>query len=41
MTKFVERPRYLCALGGAVGTVNALPRAVAVISAAGAISAAA
>jgi nitrogenase molybdenum-iron protein beta chain len=31
MTKFIDRPRYTCALGGAVGTLHALPRTVAII----------
>lgn len=34
MSKFIERPRYLCALGGAMGTVTALPGAVPVLHAA-------
>jgi nitrogenase molybdenum-iron protein beta chain len=31
MSKFVERPRYLCALGGAIATLKALPRTIAVL----------
>ncbi|MDR3123142.1 MAG: hypothetical protein LBU16_05115 [Treponema sp.] len=31
MSKFVDRPRYTCALGGAVGTIQAIPRAIAII----------
>jgi nitrogenase molybdenum-iron protein beta chain len=31
MTKFIDRPRYTCALGGAVGTLHALPRTVTII----------
>ncbi|HBC91735.1 MAG TPA: hypothetical protein DCZ10_02210 [Pelotomaculum sp.] len=34
MTKFVENPRYLCALGGAVGTLKVLPRVIPIIHAA-------
>lgn len=34
MSKFVERPRFLCALGGAIATLNAIPRAVPIIHAA-------
>ncbi|EGO61873.1 nitrogenase component 1 [Acetonema longum] len=34
MTKFIERPRFLCALGGALATLNALPKAVPIIHAA-------
>lgn len=32
---FVERPRYLCALGGAMGTAIALPRTIPILHAAG------
>jgi len=31
MTTIVEQPRYQCALGGALATINALPRTSAVI----------
>jgi nitrogenase molybdenum-iron protein beta chain len=31
MTKFIDRPRYTCALGGAVGTLHALPRTITII----------
>ncbi|MDR3270748.1 MAG: hypothetical protein LBT32_04470 [Peptococcaceae bacterium] len=34
MTEFVERPRFSCALGGALETIGSLPGAVAVIHAA-------
>jgi len=34
MSRFVENPRYLCALGGAVGTLKVLPRAIPIIHAA-------
>ncbi len=34
MSKFVERPRYVCSLGGAVGTIKALPRTVPILHAA-------
>ncbi len=34
MSKFVERPKYVCALGGAVGTLKVLPRTVPVLHAA-------
>ncbi len=34
MGKFIERPRYLCPLGGAFGTVTALPGAIPVLHAA-------
>ncbi len=34
MSSFVERPRYLCALGGAMGTVTALPRTIPILHAA-------
>ncbi len=34
MSSFVERPRYLCALGGASGTVTALPRTIPIMHAA-------
>ena len=33
MGKFVERPRFTCALGGAMTTVNALPRTIPIIHA--------
>lgn len=33
MSKFVERPRYLCAMGGAVATLKALPRAISILHA--------
>ncbi|HEX2950234.1 MAG TPA: nitrogenase component 1 [Armatimonadota bacterium] len=32
---FIERPRYLCALGGAMGTAIALPRTIPILHAAG------
>ncbi|MDR1971693.1 MAG: hypothetical protein LBQ46_07205 [Treponema sp.] len=31
MSKFIDRPRYTCALGGAVGTLHALHRAITII----------
>ncbi|TWH47504.1 nitrogenase component 1 [Sporomusa sp. KB1] len=31
--KFIERPRYTCALGGAIATVSALPKAVPILHA--------
>ncbi|GAB6393130.1 MAG: nitrogenase molybdenum-iron protein beta chain [Treponematales bacterium] len=31
MSGFIDRPRFTCALGGAVGTVQALPRAVGIV----------
>jgi nitrogenase molybdenum-iron protein beta chain len=34
MNRFVDRPRYLCTLSGAVGTLMALPRAIPIIHAA-------
>jgi len=34
LTNFIERPRYLCALGGAMATVTALPGAAPVVHAA-------
>jgi nitrogenase molybdenum-iron protein beta chain len=34
MNNSIERPRYVCALGGAVATINALPRAIPVLHAA-------
>ena len=34
MSKFVERPKYVCALGGAIGTLGVLPRTVPVLHAA-------
>ncbi|MDR1987038.1 MAG: hypothetical protein LBP88_08730 [Treponema sp.] len=33
MSKFVDRPRYTCALGGAVGTLRAIPRAIPIVHA--------
>lgn len=33
MSKFVDRPRYACALGGALGTLRAIPRAIPIIHA--------
>lgn len=33
MSKFVDRPRYVCALGGALGTLRALPRTIPIIHA--------
>jgi len=34
MSKFVERPGYVCALGGAIGTLKVLPRTVPILHAA-------
>ncbi len=34
MSSFIERPRYSCALGGALSTLRAIPRAIPVIHAA-------
>lgn len=34
MGKFVDRPRYTCALGGAIGTLISLPRVVPILHAA-------
>ena len=34
MNKFIERPRYLCSMGGAVATLKALPKAISIIHAA-------
>ncbi|MDR0877774.1 MAG: hypothetical protein LBN21_06950, partial [Treponema sp.] len=31
MTTFIDRPRFSCALGGAIGTLHALPRAVTIV----------
>ncbi|WP_040952448.1 nitrogenase component 1 [Gorillibacterium massiliense] len=31
MSKVVERPRFTCALGGAIGTIQALPRAIPIL----------
>ncbi|MDR3168023.1 MAG: hypothetical protein LBT93_08765, partial [Treponema sp.] len=31
MSKFIDRPRYTCALGGAIGTLHAIPRAITII----------
>jgi nitrogenase molybdenum-iron protein beta chain len=33
MSNFIEKPRFACALGGALATVNALPRSVAILHA--------
>ncbi|MDP4145084.1 MAG: nitrogenase component 1 [Bacillota bacterium] len=33
MNKFVDRPRYVCALGGALATLRAIPRAIPIIHA--------
>ncbi|BBB89596.1 MAG TPA: nitrogenase component 1 [Methylomusa anaerophila] len=33
MSRFVERPRYLCTMGGAVATLKALPRAISILHA--------
>lgn len=33
MSKFVDRPRYVCALGGALATLRAIPRAIPIIHA--------
>ncbi|MDR0722470.1 MAG: hypothetical protein LBF75_06715 [Treponema sp.] len=33
MSTFVDRPRYTCALGGAVGTLRAIPRAIPIVHA--------
>jgi nitrogenase molybdenum-iron protein beta chain len=35
MSKYIDRPRYLCALGGAIGTLNALPNTIPILHAAG------
>ncbi|MDF2987470.1 MAG: vnfD 1 [Eubacterium sp.] len=34
MSTIIDRPRYLCALGGAISTLSALPRAIPIIHAA-------
>lgn len=34
MSNIIDRPRYLCAMGGAVATLKALPRAISIIHAA-------
>ncbi len=34
MSKFIERPRYLCTLGGAIATLKVLPRVIPIIHAA-------
>lgn len=34
MSKFIDRPRYLCALGGAIGTLKNLPRTIPILHAA-------
>lgn len=31
MSKVIERPRYVCALGGAIGTIQSLPRAIPIL----------
>lgn len=31
MASFIEKPRFTCPLGGALATVNALPKAVAIL----------
>lgn len=31
MSNFIDRPRYACALGGAIGTLRAIPRAIPII----------
>ncbi|MDR0876739.1 MAG: hypothetical protein LBN21_01695 [Treponema sp.] len=31
MSRFIDRPRYTCALGGAVGTLQAMPRTIAIV----------
>lgn len=33
MSKFVDRPRYGCALGGALSTIRAMPRTIPIIHA--------
>ncbi len=33
MSKFIERPRYLCTMGGAVATLKALPRTISILHA--------
>ncbi len=33
MSKFIDRPRYLCALGGAISTLQTLPKAVPILHA--------
>jgi nitrogenase molybdenum-iron protein beta chain len=35
MSTFIDRPRYLCALGGAVATLTNLPRVIPILHAAG------
>lgn len=34
MSTIIDRPRYLCSLGGAISTLNALPRVITIIHAA-------
>ena len=34
MSNFIERPRYTCALGGALSTLRAIPRAIPIVHAA-------
>lgn len=31
MSKVIERPRFTCAMGGAIGTIQALPRAIPIL----------
>jgi nitrogenase molybdenum-iron protein beta chain len=31
MSRFIDRPRYTCALGGAIGTLHAIPRAITIV----------
>ncbi|MBY9081099.1 hypothetical protein KIH86_23405 [Paenibacillus sp. HN-1] len=31
MSQVIERPRYVCALGGAIGTIQSLPRAIPIL----------
>lgn len=33
MSKFIDRPRYLCALGGALATLRAIPRVIPILHA--------
>jgi len=33
LSTFIDRPRYACALGGAIGTLRAIPRAIPIIHA--------
>jgi nitrogenase molybdenum-iron protein beta chain len=31
MSRYIDRPRYTCALGGAIGTLHAIPRAITIV----------